>query len=193
MEPEGWPIAISGVAWIQRCFMNKTWGNMAKHNFIPTGFPLCGRGGSVLQPVSAGGMRGKFSIWQCDHWGKQSFTLHTKLNYQKYFWISVIHFEAGKTSRRFWNVCISEVNVGVYTAAVYCVHLTGTTVLQIMHLWQEWKSCYPSSSWHATERKNLEGLVTLCNTALAEIHKLASHHTAPIWKQCHYLALEIYA
>lgn len=69
-------------------------------NFIPTGFPLCGRGRSVLQPVPASGMCGKFSIWQCDHWGKHSLALHTRLNYQKdlsIFWTSVIHFEAGKT------------------------------------------------------------------------------------------------
>lgn len=34
---------------------------------IPTGFPLRGKGGSVLQPVSASGLCGKLSIWQCDH------------------------------------------------------------------------------------------------------------------------------
>lgn len=76
-----------------------------------------------------------------------------------FFWTSVVHFEAGKTSRRFKNISISKVNVNVYTAALCCVHLTGTTVLKIMHLWQEWKSCYHPSSWHATERKNLEGMV----------------------------------
>ena len=105
-----------GASWTRH---QVTWLN---RNFIPTGFPLCRREGSVLQPVPASGMCGKFSIWQCDHWGKYSLALHTRLNYQRdlsTFWCSVIHFVAGKTSRRFKNACISKVNVDVYTCRCF--------------------------------------------------------------------------
>jgi len=49
-------------------------------DLIPTGFPLRGKGGSVLQPVSASGLCGKLPIWQCDHRGECSLTLHAELN-----------------------------------------------------------------------------------------------------------------
>lgn len=75
---------------------------------------------------------------------------------------------------------VSKVRVDGYATALCCVCLTGTTVLTLC-LWQEWKSCHPPFSQHATERKVLVGMVTLC-TAFADTCELASHHTAQIWK-----------